>query len=215
MSKIRLVFRVEKGWVNEYQRVSKLGREHRVSGYWRNENPQIPNDTWKDYGLLEWANVVKKFKPKLIKPIEDVDELQSVLIGLKSVFSPNKDGWATIPTWYGDMRVGIEPGYYGHVGRAEGRIEADNRIRYFRAVVDVLVRPTEVWRQPVGKNATDGLIFMAPYHFLGEKDKAVVVLVGFRDNKPVIWTTIPMSKWRDVDKKRHGELLLQDYRDRE
>ena len=154
---------------------------------------------------------MKKKSPRLIEPIETIDELEEFLHGLATVFLSDKDGWAMIPSSYGDMFVSVEPGYYGHVFRQNGGKEADNRIRYFRAVVQTLVQPWEIWRQPVGSGAEDGVVFTAGYHILGEKDKSVVVMVGFRDNKPILWTTIPMSKWADVDKKRHGELLFKDY----
>ena len=205
------MFPLQKGWVKKYQRQSPEGTTHNVRGYWRNDKPKTRSDTWLSCGLKPWREVAGMLKPKLIDPINTVDELEGYLSGLKAVFGTNKDGWATLPTRFREMEAGIEPGYYGHVADAKGHIEADNRIRYFRAVVDALINPIEIWRHPVGKNKDDGMVFMAPYHFLGEKDKSVVVMVGFRKNKPIIWTTVAMSKWNSVDKQRHGELLFKDY----
>ena len=58
---------------------------------------------------------MKKKSPRLIEPIETIDELEEFLHGLATVFLSDKDGWAMIPSSYGDMFVSVEPGYYGHV----------------------------------------------------------------------------------------------------
>ncbi len=208
---MHIVFPLQKGWVGHYRRRSKTGIDHQVSGYWRDEHPNIKDAKWSDCELPRWKDLVKKRTPRLIDPIETVEELEDFLRGLKAVFLSDKDGWAMIPSSYGDMFVSIEPGYYGHVFRQKGGKEADNRIRYFRAVVQTLIQPWEIWRQPVGGGSEDGIMFAAGYHILGEKDKSVVVMVGFRKNKPILWTAIPMSDASEVDKKRHGELLFKDY----
>jgi len=202
---------IKKGWTREYYRRSKNGHIHKVSGHWKpDKEPVTSKKTWKEYNLPRWDEVMRKKASRLVKPIETVEDLNSFLHSLKEIFHTDKNGWVSLPSSYGNMYISIERKYYGHWENEKSRIEADNRIRYFRAAVETLIQPWEVWKQPVGKGNEDGRVFIAGYHVMGERDKSVVVMVGFRDNKPILWTTIPMSNYKSVDKKRWGELLFQD-----
>ncbi|WP_304459063.1 PBECR2 nuclease fold domain-containing protein [Alicyclobacillus sendaiensis] len=203
---------LEKGWVREYRRKSKYGKEHRVSGYWRNEKKPIERKSYQDYGLPRWEEVMKNKSPAITKRLHSADEVEAYLKSLQHVFLVNKDGWTMVPT-ADKLYASIEPGLYQHWVEKYGIQEADRRLSYFPAVIDTLIKPWEIWRQPVGKAGDDGRLFLKVFSPEDDLSTTVMVLVAFRANKPIIWTVIPTTRFKEVDKRRWGELLFSEYGD--
>ncbi len=207
---------LEKGWVKEHTRRSPRGTRHEVRGYWRDDSPVTEKRTWRDYGLADWRQQPETMKYSgMFKPIESVDELQSYLASLADVFLPDKNGCAAVPTQEG-FRVSLTKELYQHwkpkrlpsermnVDTGE---EADRRVRYFRGVVDTLLHPTEIWRQPTSDGA-DGRVYVRTMQVQGEPERHMVVFVGFRDHVPVLVSFIPTTEPRKVNAKRWGDRIF-------
>lgn len=207
---------LEKGWVRPHVR-----RGFPVRGYWRDEPLSPESTTWRDYGRRSWGDVMKARALFVADRLKTADEVEAYLHQIRTTLGRDRGGWATIgavwepvgpePYQMRPVPVAIDPRLYDHWVKRYGQAEADRRLSYFPAAVATVQEPWEVWRHPTtGREARHAWTFVRGFRVEGENDKTIVVIVAIQDRRPAFWTILPVSNWRDVNKRRIGRLVFED-----
>ncbi|NMP20783.1 PBECR2 nuclease fold domain-containing protein [Sulfobacillus harzensis] len=211
---IGLYFTVNKSWVKEYTRHTKTGRLVVVRRYWRDDRPSLGHGTWESIGLPSWRRILEVWHP-LNVPLWEEDYSYDSLVRFWQAHRALKWHVNNVGVAFQDVLgddVTLDDEFMKHLLDRRRWDPKDNRWRYLAWLPFALKRPVEIWRQPVSHEQKRGRLYIGYFQDKrhGDHPRTFLVTARVRNGVLVAWNA-QERKLREIDKRRQGDLLYNEY----